>query len=179
MTVIFNLSYQDLVAFDSAQRLLPEQKREKGFKPWLYHRWLNSIKLYGKKGMILEVANRTQHLVPKMMFFLLPIFALFLKLFYNRRKYFYADHVIFALHYHTAVFLIFLVFAIISLIFPVLLKDAETVEILLALIYLGLALRKTYGQSASVTFFKVVGLTLIYSVFILMGYVIISLGAFL
>ena len=179
LTVLFNIKYQDLVAFDSAQRLLPEQKKEKGLKPWLYHRWLNTINLYGKRGMILEVSNRTQHFVPKMMFFLLPIFALLLKLFYNKKKYFYADHVIFSLHYHTAVFLIFLVFAIISLLFPVLTKDAESIEFLLALIYLGMALRKTYGQSASITLIKVIGLTFLYSFFILAGYVILALGSFL
>ncbi len=179
LTVLFNIRYQDLVAFDSAQQLLPEQKREKGLKPWLYHRWLNTINLYGKRGMILEVSNRTLHFVPKLMFFLLPIFALLLKLFYNKKKYFYADHVIFSLHYHTAVFLIFLVVAIISLLFPVLAKDAESVEYLLALIYLGMALRKTYGQSASYTLLKVIGLTFLYSFFILAGYVVLAIGSFI
>jgi hypothetical protein len=179
LTVLFNVKYQYLVSFDSAQRLLPEEKKEKGIKPWLYHRWLNTINLYGKRGMILEVSNRTQHFVPKLMFFLLPIFALLLELFYNRKKYIYADHIIFSLHYHTAVFLIFLVFAIISLLFPALTKDTESVEFILALIYLGLALRKTYGQSALITLFKVIGLTLLYSFFILTGYVVLALGSFL
>ena len=139
-TVLFNITYQDLVDFDSAQKSLPEQKRQKGIKPWVYRHWLNTYRLYGKKGAILLAGSRTHHFVPKMMFILLPLFAWLLKLFYNRKKYLYVDHVIFSIHFHTAVFLIFLVVTIVSLFFPAFSKDAQNFETLLAVIYLGLAL---------------------------------------
>jgi Protein of unknown function (DUF3667) len=177
-TLLFNVNYQDLVAFDSAQRVLPEQKREKGLKSWMYHRWLNTINLYGKKGTIFRVMDRTEHFVPKMMFFLLPLFALLLKLFYNRKKYLYSDHVIFSLHFHTAVFLIFLVLSIISLFLPSFAKDAQSFESLLAIIYLGVALRRTYGQSSFITIIKVIGLTLLYSILILAGYIVLVISSF-
>lgn len=177
-TFLFNVNYQDLIAFDSAQRLLPEQKREKGLKPWMYHQWLNTINLYGMRGTIFRVMDRTEHFVPKMMFVLLPLFALLLKIFYNRKKYFYSDHVIFSLHFHTAVFLIFLVFSIISTIFPAFVKDAQSFEFLLAIIYLGMALRRTYGQSSFITIIKVIGLTLLYSILILAGYIVLVISAF-
>lgn len=41
---------------------------------------------------------------PRILFVLLPIFALFLKLLYLRSKRFYAEHLIFALHYHSFAF---------------------------------------------------------------------------
>jgi hypothetical protein len=177
-TFLFSVNYQDLVAFDSAQRLLPEQKREKGLKSWMYHHWLNSINLYGKKGTIFRVMDRTEHFIPKLMFILLPLFALLLKLFYNRKKYFYSDHVIFSLHFHTAVFLIFLIFSIISLFFPAFAKDAQDFEFLLAIIYLGMALRRTYGQSSFITIMKVIGLTFLYSILILAGYIVLVISSF-
>jgi Protein of unknown function (DUF3667) len=43
---------------------------------------------------------------PKIMFVLLPIFAIFLKLLYLRSKRFYAEHLIFALHFHSFGFLL-------------------------------------------------------------------------
>jgi hypothetical protein len=43
---------------------------------------------------------------PKIMFVLLPIFAMFLKLLYLRSKRFYAEHLIFALHFHSFGFLL-------------------------------------------------------------------------
>jgi hypothetical protein len=177
-TIIFNLRYKDLVAFDSTQNLLPEQKKEKGFVPWLYHRWLNTIRLYSVRETKLQIANKTVHFVPKMMFVLLPLFALLLKLFYNKKKYFYADHLILCVHFHTAVFLLFLTVNIISLLFPALSKYTD-IQFLLVSIYLGFALSKTYNQSVLVTIFKVVALTIIYSIFVLAGYVILALIALL
>jgi Protein of unknown function (DUF3667) len=177
-TFLFNINYQDLIAFDSAQRLLPEQKREKGLKSWMYHHWLNTINLYGKKGIKFLVLDRTEHFIPKMMFILLPLFALLLKLFFNSKKYFYSDHVIFSLHFHTAVFLIFLIFSIISLFFPTFAKDAQDFEFLLAIIYLGIALRRTYGQSSFITIIKTIVLTLLYSILILTGYVVLVISSF-
>jgi predicted RNA-binding Zn-ribbon protein involved in translation (DUF1610 family) len=47
---------------------------------------------------------------PKIIFALLPIFALILKLFYVRRGIYYINHLIFALHSHTIIFL-YLLFA--------------------------------------------------------------------
>lgn len=45
--------------------------------------------------------------LPIVMFFVLPIFALLLKLFYIRRKRFYVEHIIFTLHIHAFAYLIF------------------------------------------------------------------------
>jgi hypothetical protein len=178
-TFIFNVEYKDLVAFDSSQRLLPVQKREKGLKPWMYHRWLNSINLYGKKGLKYRAMDRTEHFIPKMMFVLLPLFALLLKLFYNKKKYYYSDHVIFSLHFHTAAFLIFLVFSIVSLLFPPFRNDAQNFQSLLVIIYLGIALRRTYGQPLLLTIVKTIGLALLYSILILTGYVVLVISTFL
>ena len=178
-TVLLNITYHDLVDFDSAQKSLPEQKRQKGIKPWFYHHWLDTYSLYGKKGVRLLAEGRTLHFVPKMMFILLPLFALLLKLFYNRKKYLYVDHVIFSIHFHTAVFLIFLFVTLVGLVFPVLAKDVQNFETLLAILYLGIALKRTYGQSGFVTILKTIGLSVLYSVFILLGYIVLAVTAML
>lgn len=43
--------------------------------------------------------------VPKVLFFLIPLFALLLKILYVFRRRYYSEHLIFALHYHSVVFL--------------------------------------------------------------------------
>jgi hypothetical protein len=174
--LIGNIDYKRLREYDSLQNLLPLAKKEKGVIPWLYHRWLTTINYYGEGTIDLMVA-KTNHFVPKMMFFLLPLFGVLLKLFYNRKKYFYVDHAIFSLHFHSAVFLLFLVFAGLELLFPSLSPYFSIMELLFALVYLVIALRNTYQQSALISVFKSTGLVLIYSVFIIAGFVVVSLSA--
>lgn len=43
--------------------------------------------------------------LPKVLFFLIPLFALLLKLLYLLRKRYYSEHLVFALHYHSVLFL--------------------------------------------------------------------------
>ena len=86
--------------------------------------------------------------IPKMMFFLLPLFAVTLKLLYLRTKRFYAEHLIFLLHVHALAFLALT---------PLLLFHPDWLigTVALALwVYLWIALRAVYKQSWSKTFFK-------------------------
>ena len=52
---------------------------------------------------------------PKVLFFLIPVFALLLKLLYLLRRRYYSEHLIFALHYHSVVFLNGLAIVLLSL----------------------------------------------------------------
>jgi hypothetical protein len=172
LTIILNINSRDLIVYDSLQNLLPKNERARGLKPWLYSHWLKTYKLYGRRGSVLLVTNRTEHLIPKLMFFLLPIFAWLLYIFYDRKRYFYADHLIFSLHFHTATFLLFLIFAIVSMVLPFF-SSFSWVEYILVLLYLGVALKNTYSQSAWITILKVIGLTLLYISLILVCYVLL------
>lgn len=49
----------------------------------------------------------------------------------------------------------------------------------MAIIYLGIALSRTYGQSGFVTILKTIGLSVLYSVFILLGYIVLAVTAML
>ena len=48
--------------------------------------------------------------IPKALFFLIPVFALFLRLLYLRSPYFYEEHLVFGLHFHTFLFIAILIF---------------------------------------------------------------------
>ncbi|MCY7409972.1 MAG: DUF3667 domain-containing protein [Chitinophagales bacterium] len=103
------------------------------------------------------------HSIPKFMFFLLPVFALILKLIYIRRKVYLVDHAIFTLHYHSFLFLLLTIVLVIS--FCVTIPKLVLIVFLLFLIYLFLAMKNIYKQSAVKTFFKMLGLLFIYVLF--------------
>jgi hypothetical protein len=103
--------------------------------------------------------------LPKMMFVLLPIFALLLKLIYIRRKVYFVDHAIFSIHFHCFVFINFLaqnIFDFIST-FTFLIDAFLWIGLL---IYLFIALKKVYAQSYLKTFLKYFSLLSLYSIIV-------------
>ena len=84
-----------------------------------------------------------RHTTSKLIFLLIPFAALLFKLIYIKRKRFYYEHVIFSLHFHTVVFLLFIVFQLIAILYmaPMLL------QLIIILIYLFFAMKKMYSQS--------------------------------
>jgi hypothetical protein len=103
--------------------------------------------------------------VPRLFFLFLPIFAGLLEVFYRRQGY-YPDHLAFSLYYHAFVFLVFSALFLLSRTDAWLPSWARTacgwalVAWLVA--YLPLALRRVYGGSRVKTFFKLVGLGVLY-----------------
>lgn len=96
-------------------------------------------------------------------FVMMPLFAAILKLVYVRRKRFYVEHFVFALHTHAFAFLTGTV---------VLLLDHDNVEAVVmvwVLIYLFLALKRVYGQGIIRTFVHYVALAIAYSFLLIFG----------
>jgi hypothetical protein len=89
-------------------------------------------------------------IMPKLVFLVMPFFALILKLLYIRRRYFYEEHFVFALHFHTFIYLLLLAIILISL------ADIPAIIAFpfVSLFYLFIAMRKVYGQKFWKTFFK-------------------------
>lgn len=99
--------------------------------------------------------------IPKAMFFLLPVFALFLKLFYYRQKIFYINHLIFSLHVHSVLFIYLLI--------PAFITNVWAVGISMFAIWMHtyLSFRNVYRQGWILTFFKINTLLFLY-IFILL-----------
>lgn len=115
-------------------------------------------------------------LMAKVIFVLLPAFALLLKGLWPRRL--FVEHLVFSLHFHAFAFF---VSTLIHLLNPlaqearargeftiaVLVTAAGSILGLWCFVYLYLALRKVYGQSRSLTFFKLFLLLAGYAVLLL------------
>lgn len=177
-TLILGITHKDLLTYDSLQRSLPAGQKDWGLKPWIYGRWLKTLNHDGELA-IPKVIDTTSHITPKMMFVLLPLFALLLKLFYSRKKFYYADHAIFSLHLHSAAFLIFLFLGLVEKIFPSWGETLGALELLFILVYLAIALRRAYGKSILFSIFATITLGFIYLALIVVGWITVAVVALL
>jgi hypothetical protein len=97
----------------------------------------------------MRVEVDVHHDIPKIMFLLLPLFALYVSWFYSRKTYFYVNHVLFTVHYLCFVFLLFMVLMLLDKLIP---GDWTSIilallSFILAFVYLVAALRGMYRQS--------------------------------
>lgn len=80
--------------------------------PWMeraMERKLAQVGHLPMRGAIGEITRDMLEYAPHMVFLLLPVFAFLLKLLYIRRKRYYAEHFVFALHVHAFVFVTLLI----------------------------------------------------------------------
>ena len=104
--------------------------------------------------------------IPRALFVLLPIFALVLALFYwrKRRQYFYVDHLVFSLNFHSFVFAIILIAVGAARILPGSWVGIGAVAGMG--LYLLIAMKRFYGQGWFWTGVKFVSVTLVYFFFL-------------
>lgn len=149
--------YRNAAAYDSAQAGMPKSERDGWLKRYVTRKAFKFDDSF-EDGF----TEALKHHFPKMMFVLLPLFALWLKLIYNWKRWYYADHAIFSLHVHC--------FAYVLLLIAFILEAATGWEnfvgwgSLLIFGYLVLALRNTYRQSFMRSFAKALLLLMGYSI---------------
>jgi hypothetical protein len=109
------------------------------------------------------------------MFVLMPVFAFMLWLFYWRKKTFYSEHLIFSLHFHTLMFIIFSLWFLLNLV------NLHIGLLFLAaiLVYLLLSLKSVYTQGWVRTTVKFLLFTWVYSLSIVFILIIGFLFSFL
>lgn len=111
------------------------------------------------------------------LFVFLPIFTLFLRLLYIRRKYTYMEHLVFVFHTQTVFFLMLIIFYLLN--FFVELKSFAWVFVIMFLIYLYKALRHFYEQGRFKTILKFILLNSYYMFLALIGLIIVSVLSFM
>ncbi|WP_431211247.1 DUF3667 domain-containing protein [Puia sp. P3] len=153
--------YHSLREYDSLEPHLPDSLRHTGFWGWVARRNMKLKEEHGGRGHI-RIEKDLEHTIPKLMFVFLPLFALYTGWFYSRRKYYYVQHAIFSIHFHSFAFLIFLVLTLVSLL-------GVSVGLvmggyLLVFAYLVAALRGMYGQSWGLSLVKGILVSVLYAV---------------
>lgn len=88
------------------------------------------------------------------LFILLPIFALFLKLLYIRRKKTYVEHLIFTFHTQTVFFILLTIFYVVAVLTGLNIGKTSMIFSFVFMVYLFLAMRRFYEQGKLKTFIK-------------------------
>jgi hypothetical protein len=110
---------------------------------------------------------------PKMMFVMLPLYALLLKLLYLRRRRTYVEHAVFALHVHAFFFSLFLAWALL----PSGLQLVQGVLAMMMVIYSWLAQKRVYRQGRVMTTAKWLVLHAVYGMAVLSGITVAMLAS--
>lgn len=167
-------TFESREQYDSLQDALPEAYRDGLIQRKMAGYYFKSAN--GVRGTDAESKHAAEiqeelfhHNYPKMMFVLLPLFALYLRWMYDKKKWFYADHAIFSIHIHVFFFIFYLLCAALDRLFH---SDVVTTAGLLVIFaYLVTALRNTFGQSWGKSLLKGFLLTLTYLVTLLIVFV--------
>lgn len=182
-TAVFDLEenkYQTVREFDSIQAKLPDSSREDWAMRWLLR---NNLRLKQKHGgrSKLHLETNVQHTIPKLMFILLPWFALLVGMLYSRKKYYYSQHAIFSVHFHSFFFLITMVAVLAGDRFESLwaVFGFPLLVLAIAFIYLVAALRRMFGQPVWLSFLKAGLITVLYTLSIIVAFMTVLVLTFL
>lgn len=129
----------------------------------------------GKKDPRRLFAMMREHL-PKVLFLLLPVFALMLKAVYLRSRRLYIEHLVFSFHIHTFIFLMMIFGALVEILLPAALHSVSNVFTATVPFYLVIAMRKVYGQSWPRTVVKFILLSLAQVVVFILSLVIMVIA---
>jgi Protein of unknown function (DUF3667) len=109
--------------------------------------------------------------MPRVLFALLPVFALITAIFYRGRR--YPEHLYFAIHLHAFVFLALTLPALLSFARTARLADGASIAVAIWIgVYATFAFRRVYGGSLARTLAKELGIATIYAVATLPAFVL-------
>lgn len=103
-----NFGYKSVHELDSIQQHAPENEKLSEFS-YLINRKFQEVKDKNKEELFEKFKESFIHNFSKVLFIYMPLFAFFLWLFHNKKRWYYFDHGIFTLHYFSFLLLVFLI----------------------------------------------------------------------
>lgn len=138
-----------------------------GFWPRVVVRMAMNLSVSANANRKAAYVNNILGAFSKLMFVLLPLFALLLYGLHIRSRMFFTEHLIFALYFHSVVFLLFAVRLMAGQLFDGL-TDLR-VPMLVAVAYLFWAIRTVYHASWGVTLLRTIALVWLYALLLVVG----------
>ena len=183
--IIFRIqenTYGNTMQYETAQRKLPDSARDGATMRYVEKKIIRLMHEQGHKGEIVITRN-IEHDIPKIMFVLLPLFALyvFVTFFYSRKKFSYSQHIIFSLHFHSFLFITLLIADLVSLALPMDKAWFILVGVWLfgVFIYLATALHTAYSEALWRSVIKALGISVIYIITLIAGVLLLFVVTFI
>lgn len=152
-------------------RLADDEKPKSPFESWLQNKVKERIGAGGANTKLFIQTLRNN--IPTMMLFCIPLFAFVLKVLYLRRRRFYVEHLVYALHIHSFVYLAAVVIALLGV---GLAQWSNTARALVTFILsiavavqVFLSIRRVYGQGWFKTTVKFFVGGIVYFVILILG----------
>ncbi|MDP9048229.1 MAG: DUF3667 domain-containing protein [Bacteroidota bacterium] len=149
-----------------SQEKLPKDEKDN----FLQRQWNKKTLSYHEKygSMAGDIfLDEFKHNIPKMMFLLLPLFALILKLAFWKNKKYYVEHLIYSFHFHCFLFLFLAFFMLLQLIIPdswgIIMGWLDFFATIYIMWYVYRSLRTVYHRSRFRTISKMIGMSFMYS----------------
>lgn len=157
-------TYEDYI---KSQDSLPADQRDNWMERQFKRKEIRIANKYGGDSQLFwaDIGNKFIHQFPYMLFVSLPLYALFLKLLYVRRKRFYVEHILFLLYLYIFTFLFLLLFFLFTTLKQdmgwTFLKYIQMVMVLGGIYYAYKAMRKFYEQGRVKTLLKFIILNML------------------
>ena len=166
--------FQDETGIYNATRAMDSLQHEQtGYNHWLYKKTVDAGTFGEDPGLFL---NYFISKLPFIIFFYLPVFALFIWLLYLRRSFNYMEHLVFAFHIQTMFFVLYGLALLIEMVTTS--GFALTIANLIFLFYLYKGMRNFYGQGRVKTILKFILLNIIFFTLAVIAAIISLLASF-
>ncbi|WP_293870137.1 DUF3667 domain-containing protein [Flavobacterium sp.] len=171
-----NFGYKNVKELDSLQKYGPAKDKLNDFEYTIVKKTLIVKAKNSKEEMIEKFLEEAQHNFPKVLFIYMPLFALTLWLFHNKKRWYYFDHGIFTLHYFS-----FLLISVLMIFFfkkimgcftensftDFITSAGKTIGYIWMFYYFFPAHHRFYGETRTISFLK--SITMFFINVILMG----------
>lgn len=149
-----NTDPKTLAEYDSLENLKAPAARDGAIERFFTRKFIELKQKSGEDDQALIKSFFQSFLdnIPRMIFLLLPIFALILKLLYIRRDFYYSEHLVFSVFFYDFMYLVGSVSLLVSLVSW--LEWLQPILMLLMFFYLYKAMRKVYKQPRFKTIVK-------------------------
>jgi hypothetical protein len=170
----FNLTdtdFKTIEQYDSAQNVLPAEKRDGWIKKRFMIRNIELQDRYKDKDFDVEFGKAFLENFSKLLFFLLPVFALLLKLLYVRRGYFYSEHLVFSIYSYNFFYLAGSLIIALGFFEQYAVSNWVSNGIFIwMLAYLLVAMKRTYQQSWRKTILKYFVFGFLFLICVILGF---------
>ena len=153
------------------QKRLPASKRDGWFKQQFMKSYIRGTT---DEHWRETIGEQFRHSMPKMMFLMLPLYALILYAFFRKSDKYYIDHLIHSVHLHCFLFLFWTLLILVRLVPGY--KYVETyinwATFIFLCFYFFRSFRLVYGRSRKRTIFKMIGISLSYGISLILVFAI-------
>ena len=147
--------------YDSVQATLPAAKRDNWLNRELKYRGMEIEQKYkdDDRSLMINLVDKFLHSFPYLLFISLPLYALYLKMLYWRKKdLYYVDHGMFLIHLYIFTFLLLLLVVLFSKLGELINSNfsalVQTILLVYGIFYALKAMKNYYEQSWGSTIFK-------------------------